>query len=718
MLTVHVIFNAHIDPVWLWPWPAGMDEVLATCRSACDRLDANPDVVFSKGEAWAYRLIEELDPPLFARIRKHIEAGRWEIVGGWWIQPDCNQPSGWAMQKQIELGQRYFQKTFGHSPQVAYNVDSFGHAATLPGYIHQAGQRYYVMMRPQEHEMTLPARLFRWRGYPGTPEIVTFRIAGGYGTPGEMGTEHFLAHVRNAATHLPEGIEHTMCFMGVGNHGGGPTEQLVALCRQHATAIEGVRLLFSSPRRFFEAVAPQITRLPLVTGELQMHAVGCFSVQRSIKTALRCAEHYLAQAEFARALAADQGADTRIEEAWQRVAFNHFHDVLGGTCIPSAFPALEAQLGQALAIADDAVQFALRRRSQTLPDDPLERVVLFNASSEPFDGYTHFDIWGGTPWRAWTPEHQLLDETGRIVPCQGVEGEGVMQAPLPRVVCRVRIPAGQIRVLRIRRQAGFYSPPGALAVSADGLAQPEPPVGLKLAAGQMLLGGLLAPLPRLDLLVDASDTWSHGVDRYIEGPALSANWNHPALIEFGPLRAAMIQTGVIGHSPLRAEWRLYAGEPFVELILRVDWREEQKLLKLVCTAPEAFQHRTDGILGGHLERPLNGQELPLRDFTLLGIKDNRALGIVCPDLYAMDATAQRVRLTLLRSPLMAHNKPNPTGTSTRSQYADRGEHSFRFRFWAGTNLTPPMLDRQALMMQRPLVYAFVTNGMPCHFGIG
>ena len=93
MKTVHLIFNAHIDPVWLWPWQAGLDAVLATCRSACNRLDAHPDLVFTKGDAWAFEQVERVDAALFERIRKHVDAGRWAIVGGWWIQPDCTLPS-------------------------------------------------------------------------------------------------------------------------------------------------------------------------------------------------------------------------------------------------------------------------------------------------------------------------------------------------------------------------------------------------------------------------------------------------------------------------------------------------------------------------------------------------------------------------------------------------------------------------------------------------
>jgi alpha-mannosidase len=251
---IHLIFNAHIDPIWLWPLQAALDEVLATCRSACDRLDAHPDLTFSRGEAWVYHQIERLDPALFRRITRYIKQGRWEIVGGWWIQPDCNLPSGFAFRRQIEEGKRYFLDRFGHFPEIAFNVDSFGHAATLPGYLRTAGQRYYIMMRPQEREMALPARLFRWRGYEGGPEVITFRIASSYTT-----RELNLEHIRACLEGLPKEVEDTMCFVGVGDHGGGPTERQIAWLRQHWNAFEGHTFLFSTPARYFKAVARHIT---------------------------------------------------------------------------------------------------------------------------------------------------------------------------------------------------------------------------------------------------------------------------------------------------------------------------------------------------------------------------------------------------------------------------------------------------------------------------
>ena len=145
-------------------------------------------------------------------------------------------------------------------------------------------QRYYVMMRPQEHEMALPARLFRWRGYADTPEVTTFRIANGYNSgPDSISPEH----VKCALTELPAGIAHTMCFIGVGDHGGGATVKLIEWVRTNADAFPGCRLIFSSPARFFRAIADDTAKLPLVTGELQHHAIGCYTVHRGIKTRVR-----------------------------------------------------------------------------------------------------------------------------------------------------------------------------------------------------------------------------------------------------------------------------------------------------------------------------------------------------------------------------------------------------------------------------------------------
>jgi alpha-mannosidase len=180
MLTVHMIGNAHLDPVWLWHWQRGADEALATCRSTCDLLDDYPDVVFTRGEAWVYDQVRRLDPALFERIRAHIRAGRWAVVNGWWVQADNNLPTAEALQATARLGQEWFREHLGITdPAVGYLVDSFGHGAYLPRLLRQAGQRYFVFMRPSPSEHALPSGLFRWRS-PDGHEVLAYRIPWGY----------------------------------------------------------------------------------------------------------------------------------------------------------------------------------------------------------------------------------------------------------------------------------------------------------------------------------------------------------------------------------------------------------------------------------------------------------------------------------------------------------------------------------------------------------
>ena len=705
-MRIHLIFNAHLDPVWLWPWQAGLDEVLATCRSACDRLDTHPDLTFSRGEAWVYRQIERVDPPLFQRITGFIRQRRWEIVGGWWIQPDCNLPSGFAFKQQIDQGKDYFLKKFGQFPKVGYNVDSFGHAATLPGYLSAAGQPYYVMMRPQEHEMPLPSRLFRWRGYQGGPEVITFRIANGYG--GQWISEH---HIGKALEQMPPGIKDTMCFVGVGDHGGGPTEKQIAWLRENWNAFPGHTLLFSTPSRFFKAVARQASLLPLVTGELQMHAVGCYSVYRPIKTSLRRAEHLLDQAERIRAKLPTRERQQlpELQEAWRHVAFNQFHDTLGGTCIPSAYPQVLDQIGSAAEAADQTLQTAFRYLLVAQGKDPLQRIAIHNPSSVEFHGYAECEPW--REWQVWKPETHLLDPAGHRHPFQRVASEALVMN-LGALLFPVRIGAGKTVIYRIA-ESGRSRAVRPRVFHAENRINNNKGISIYLEPAWRLKFGREDSLqPDLQLIDDRSDTWSHDTHRY--GRSLArATWQKKArLIESGPLRASYMQTGRIGASRLRAEWRLLADMDYAELVLRVLWAEKHRVLKLTLPLPRSAERRTDGIMGGELVRPNDGRELPFRDWTRV-VLGKRALGVVAPDVYALDGSPKELRFTLLRSPLLAHHDP-ASATAPRGLVADQGEHEFRFRFFFG-KAGPALLENHALTMQQPLLFADLTNGMPTRF---
>ncbi len=147
---IHMIGNAHIDPVWLWRCQEGVDEALASFRSAADRCDEYPEFIYTRGEAWLYENVARIAPQLFERAKKLIEAGRWFPTGGQWVQPDANGPTELGWHKQLTRGRDYFKQTFGIETKVGFNVDTFGHPATLPdlltreGYIGLAAWRIWM----------------------------------------------------------------------------------------------------------------------------------------------------------------------------------------------------------------------------------------------------------------------------------------------------------------------------------------------------------------------------------------------------------------------------------------------------------------------------------------------------------------------------------------------------------------------------------------------
>jgi len=254
---VHMIGNAHIDPIWLWRWPAGVDEALATFRSAADRCDEYPEFIFTRGEAWLYRWVARLDPALSARVDDLVGRGQWHPTGSMVVQPDANLPTTEGWRRQLRHGRRYFLDRFGVAPTVAYNVDSFGHPAPLPDLLAQEGCDAYVFHRPHPAQVALPAPTFRWRG-PLGGEVLAFRIVPGYVTRSDDLGEQ----VRAALAAMDPVLGHAMCFYGVGNHGGGPTRANVEWILAHPR-LDGAELRFSTPAGYFAAVRERAAVLPV-----------------------------------------------------------------------------------------------------------------------------------------------------------------------------------------------------------------------------------------------------------------------------------------------------------------------------------------------------------------------------------------------------------------------------------------------------------------------
>ena len=230
MKQVYLIGAAHIDPVWLWNKSEGLSEILSTFRSALDRMEEFPNYVFTSACAGYYQWVEQIDPGMFQQIQRRVKEGRWSVVGGMWVQPDCNIPCGESFARHLLYSQRYFQEKFGQTATVGYNVDSFGHNGMLPQLLQKAGITNYVFMRPSDTEKpNLPQNLFWWQSPDGS-RVLTHRITYVYndnwGPP--PGTEACSAKVEALRRRALEDGHPYLDFYGVGNHGGGPHHPGVA----------------------------------------------------------------------------------------------------------------------------------------------------------------------------------------------------------------------------------------------------------------------------------------------------------------------------------------------------------------------------------------------------------------------------------------------------------------------------------------------------------
>ncbi len=157
---LYMVAYGHIDAVWLWPWSEAMSVVLSTFRSALDRMKHNPGFAFTESSAQFYQWVADSDPEMLAEIRRRVEEGRWELAGGWWVEPDVNMPNGESLARQGLYGQRIMRHLFGRQAKIGFNPDSFGHTETLPQILKLQEMHDYVFMRPREALKHLPADVF------------------------------------------------------------------------------------------------------------------------------------------------------------------------------------------------------------------------------------------------------------------------------------------------------------------------------------------------------------------------------------------------------------------------------------------------------------------------------------------------------------------------------------------------------------------------------
>lgn len=324
MKEAYLICNAHIDPIWQWDWQEGVSAVLSTFRTAAD-LAEKYDYIFCHNEVTVYKYVEEYAPDLFGRIRSLVKRGKWHIMGGWYLQPDCNMPSGESFVRQILVGKRYFKEKFGVEPKTAVNFDPFGHTRGLVQIISKCGQDSYIFCRPYKSEMELPEEQFVWKGYDGST-IKALRGVDGYNTP-----------LGKAAAVIKDRIakqkEEKACVLwGVGNHGGGPSEKdLIDIAELAQNSEYPIR--HSTPEEFFSHISPVVT----VDKSLHISMPGCYTTMSLIKQRHVELENELYLAEIISSVAALKGLaeypQARLNVVVEDLLNSEFHDVLPGSSI-------------------------------------------------------------------------------------------------------------------------------------------------------------------------------------------------------------------------------------------------------------------------------------------------------------------------------------------------------------------------------------------------
>ncbi|HET9380808.1 MAG TPA: glycoside hydrolase family 38 C-terminal domain-containing protein [Streptomyces sp.] len=681
--TLHLVGNAHIDPVWLWRWPEGLQEIRATFQSAVDRMEEYPDFVFTCDSVMYLEWIEKHDPELFGTIRKRVDEGRWRVVGGWWIEPDCNIPSGESFVRQTLYGQRYLLEKFGAAATLGCNLDPFGHNAQIPQILRKSGMDGYIFLRPGRHEQTLPGQFFHWQAPDGS-RVIAYRLPHEYCSPGQ----DIGGHLDKSLAMMPPEEDELMVFYGVGNHGGGPTKANLDSV-ERLDSLGGLpKLVLSHPEAFYERIRDR-EDIPVHAGELQHHGPGCYSSHSGVKEWNRRAENELQRAEkwasVARALTGEPYPLAQFTEAWKLVLFNQFHDILAGTSLRTAYDDARDDYGRARSLAAEifnrSVQ-AVARRIDIPQRDGTVPLVVFNP--HPWELTADVEAEYGQ-----AAGSRLEDETGTPVPVQLTRSESTMNGSRGRIAFRATVPPLGHRVYHLLPGA-HPAPPGPVTATGTMLENEhlrltvDPATGWLSSLHDKDAGTELLPErpePHAVVIDDASDTWGHRVRSY-DQEAGAFRCTRVRLVENGPVRAVLRIESEYGRSTLAEELVLSAGSRQVEVRTVVHWAERLKLLKLRFPTALTDVTATHEIPYGHIERAPDGTEEPTQAWvdvtgTLPG-GTRAGLAVANDSKHGHDVLGGRIGMTALRSPVYAWHEPKVLDPDGVYEYLDQGRQEFRY----------------------------------------
>src|SRR6202050_2160270 len=407
--TMHLTGNAHIDAAWLWPWTETVDVVRRTFGTALQLMDEYPKYTYTQSAAAYSEWMFEKYPFLHQQILDRVKQGRWEMVGGMWVEPDLNMPDGESLVRQLLVGKRFFKEKFGTDVRIGWNPDSFGYTWQLPQIYKKSGIDYFVTQKMAWNDTNpLPFKLFWWQSPDGSKVLSYFPHDYARGIEPEP-----LAEDVARARQLDPGLPEMMHLFGVGDHGGGPTRAMLdAGVRWTDPKMGYPKTFFGNAQGFFSDVegkldtahspvwnyktiaggsaqlpapASGMVSLPTWNDELYFeYHRGVFTSQAAHKRNMRESEEWMLDAEKYSSLAWLFGLAYPAEalnEAWKKVLFNQFHDLAAGSGIGVIYQEAQRDYDMVRFTTGEASSAALAQiaaRVDTLSPVRSRPVLVFN----------------------------------------------------------------------------------------------------------------------------------------------------------------------------------------------------------------------------------------------------------------------------------------------------------------------------------------------------
>lgn len=666
---LHLICNAHIDPVWQWQWEEGIAATLSTFQSVVNLLNKY-DFIFCHNEVILYEYIEKYSPRLFEEIKELVRKGKWRIMGGWYLQPDCIMPGGEFLIRQIRTGEAYFKEKFGVFPTTAIGFDSFGHNRGIVQIMQKCGQDGYLFVRPYSercgNQLDLPEECFIWEGYDGS-KVKAFRVPlyssvlGGVKEKLDLDFKWF----EKSGTSL------AATGWGVGNHGGGPSEkdiQDVAKMMEESDT----EIIHSYPEKFFEEANPtKVFSKSLITS-----MIGCYTAMGQVKRKYRELERLYTFCEKLSSLASLKGTTEypkeKLDEAMRDIMEIEFHDILPGSCIKAAEEDALAQIGHGLTILRDIRKKAFFDlcAGQKIAEENTFPILVFEPHAIKRKTLVECEllVLPTELWDEQITECEIYDENGKKLPCQTIkeESSGTVDyrkriifecenQPLSINRYNVRTVVVPKKEYQSNKDIVFDNGEKSVHISATtGLIESYKVNGKEYAKSSMF---------KPYMYDDEYDPWMTRNNSVFEplgkNPVpFNHEWKPDGIFE-GQSAFSVIEDGDIylgaeavfkcGETRMRIGYRIYKTGSAIDVDVQIYPGDGGKAVKLHLPTTLKGKYFGAEIFGSE-ELYNDGRECIARDYVAVA-DENKCLQVLTPTTFGSSYQDGEIMLTLLRTPI-------------------------------------------------------------------